>query len=362
MTGALAAKFPFLQTALSGVVKGFRSFGGILSMMKWNFVSAFMTIGRAILSLRNPFMAIRALMATNPLGLAILALTIIIPFVIAHFHDFKQVILVVFNHIKNTVGTALDKVRAKFTIVFEKLKNVGDKFMAAYNQIMAAFGGTTEESGSLVSAVLNTLGAVFGAVFDTIIWIISSFVGIYASIIGTVIDVAGDLISFIANVFTGNWEGAWNNIKDIFTHVFDGIKDVFSGVINFLSEGLDSILEKAGLARSESAAADGGGEAESHWTGATWFTGGKTFVHEQGPELINLPTGTQIVPHSESLKQQYQKGLSEGMAARGDTQSINIAKLADSIVVREESDIDKIAERLVFKLQQHGINNMVGAV
>lgn len=362
VTGALAAKFPFLQTALSGVMNGFRSFGGILSMMKGNFVSAFMTIGRAILSLRNPFMAIRALMATNPLGLALLALTIIIPFVIAHFHDFKQMILVVFNHIKNTVGTALDKVRAKFTIVFEKLKNVGDKFMAAYNQIMAAFGGTTEESGSLVSAALNTLGAVFGAVFDTIIWIITGFVGIYASIIGTVIDVAGDLISFIANVFTGNWEGAWNNIKDIFTHIFDGIKDVFSGVINFLSEGLDSILEKAGLARSESAAADGGCEAESHWTGATWFTGGKTFVHEQGPELINLPTGTQIVPHSESLKQQYQKGLSEGMAARGGTQSINIAKLADSIVVREESDIDKIAERLVFKLQQHGINNMVGAV
>lgn len=362
VTGALAAKFPFLQTVLSGVVKGFRSFSGILSMMKGNFASAFMTIGRAILSLRNPFMAIRALMATNPLGLALLALTIIISFVIAHFHDFKQVILVVFNHIKNTVGTALDKVRAKFTVVFEKLKNVGDKFMTAYNQIMAAFGGTTEESGSIVSAVLNTLGAVFGAVFDTIIWIITSFVGIYASIIGTVIDVAGDLISFIANVFTGNWEGAWNNIKDIFTHIFDGIKDVFSGVINFLSEGLDSILEKAGLARSASAAADGGGEAESHWTGATWFTGGKTFVHEQGPELINLPTGTQIVPHSESMKQQYQKGLSEGMAARGDTQSINIAKLADSIVVREESDIDKIAERLVFKLQQHGINNMVGAV
>ena len=50
------------------------------------------------------------------------------------------------------------------------------------------------------------------------------------------------------------------------------------------------------------------------------------------------------------------------MAARGGTQSINIAKLADSIVVREESDIDKFAERFVFKLQQYGINNMVGAV
>ena len=41
--------------------------------------------------------------------------------------------------------------------------------------------------------------------------------------------------------------------------------------------------------------------------------------------------------------------------------SVSIAKLADSIVVREETDIDKIADSIVFKLKQYSINNMQGA-
>lgn len=362
VTGALTAKFPFLQTVVNGAISGFRSFGGLLSALKGNFVNAFMAIGRAILSLQNPFMAIRLLMATNPIGLALLALTIIIPFVIAHFNDFKQVVLVVFHHIRNTVSGAMDKVQTKFSKVMEKLEAVGAKFSRAYEQIMNAFGVTTEESGALVSAVLNTLGAVFEAVFDLAVIVIVGFLSVFADVIGTVIDVAGDLISFIANVFTGNWEGAWNNIADIFGHVIDGIKNVFTSMIDTLSSGLDYILGKAGDARSASAEAGTGAEIGQHWTGSSWFAGGKTWVHEKGAELINLPTGAQIVPHAESLKQQYQKGYERGRAQQVQGQNINIAKLADSIVVREDADVDRLAEKIAFKIQQQALNNMVGAV
>lgn len=365
VTGALAAKFPFLQTVVTNVMRGFRSFGGLIAKLGGNFINTFTTIGRAVLGLRNPFMVIRALMATNPIGLALLALTVIIPFVISHFSEFKQVVLTVFNHLKETVGTVLDRIKAKFQTVFEKLQAVGDKFMAAYEQIMNAFGVTTDASGSRVSAILNTLGSVFEFVFDMIAISIGGFLSVFTDVIGTVIDVAGDLISFIANVFTGNWEGAWNNIKDIFGHVVDGIKNVFSDMIESMSSGLDYILGKAGDAKAASAEAGVGSEdIGEHWTGASWFSGGKTWVHEQGPELINLPTGTQIVPHSESLKQQFRKGYEEGLSAQqrqGGT-SINIAKLADSIVVREREDIDELARRIVFNIQQYSINNRVGAV
>lgn len=365
VTGALAAKFPFLQTVVTNVMRGFRSFGGLIARLGGHFINAFTTIGRAVLGLRNPFMVIHALMATNPIGLALLALTVIIPFVISHFSEFKQVVLTVFNHLKETVGTVLDRIKAKFQTVFEKLQAVGDKFMDAYEQIMNAFGVTTDASGSRVSAILNTLGSVFEFVFDMIAISIGGFLSVFADVIGTVIDVAGDLISFIANVFTGNWEGAWNNIKDIFGHVVDGIKNVFSDMIESMSSGLDYILGKAGDAKAASAEAGVGSEdIGEHWSGASWFSGGKTWVHEQGPELINLPTGTQIVPHSESLKQQFRKGYEEGLSAQqrqGGT-SINIAKLADSIVVREREDIDELARRIVFNIQQYSINNRVGAV
>ena len=83
-------------------------------------------------------------------------------------------------------------------------------------------------------------------------------------------------------------------------------------------------------------------------------------IHEQGPELIDLPTGTRIVPHSESLKQEYVRGRKEG-SGKG-SMSITIPKLADQIVVREDADIDRIMDKMVFRLKQYGINQMEGAI
>ena len=55
-------------------------------------------------------------------------------------------------------------------------------------------------------------------------------------------------------------------------------------------------------------------------------------------------------------------GRKEGAINNRTNNSININKLADSIVVREEADIDKIISGLVDKLQVHAINTMEGAV
>ena len=361
VTGALAARFPILQTVVTKISGYFSSFGSLLIRLKGNFVNAFTTIGRAILSLRNPLQAIRLLMATNPIGLALLALTIIIPFIITHFNDFKQVAITVFKHIANTVNNAMHKIKAKVQPIMEKLGVVGEKFSELWTTIMQKFGADTEESGSVVSAVLNTLGSVFEMIFDNAVTVVTLFITIFADVISMAVDIASDLISFVQNVFAGNWSAAWSNIADIFGHIFDGIKSVFTDVIDFLSSGLDKILEKAGLASEASANAQGG-EIPQHAVGTQWFAGGKTWIHEKGAEIVDLPTGTRIVPHDESLKQQYQRGYEKGRAQQTQTPSINIAKLADSIVVKEQADIDRFAEQVVFKIQQAAINNMVGAV
>lgn len=352
--------------SISGMVRGVlgfgRSFISFFTSIPSLIMRSFTTIVSAIKNFRTAFSALRLLFATNPIGIALLAISIIIGIVISHWNDFKQVTLVVWNHVKNTVSGAIEKIKAKVAPVITMLGIIAKKFQQTWNVVMKAFGKETEESGSLVSAILNTLGAVFEAVFDMIVWVVVGAVGVIADVLFTITLVASDLISFIQNVFTGNWEGAWNNIKDIFTHVFDGIKNVFSDVINFLSDGLDSILEKAGLASKASAEAQSGEEVGEHAIGTPWFAGGKTWIHEKGAEIVDLPTGTRIVPHDESLKQQYQRGYEKGRAQQQITPSINIAKLADSIVVKEQADIDRFTEQIVFKIQQVAINNMVGAV
>ena len=355
-----------IVNSIGGMVRGVLSFGrsfiSFFTSIPSLIMRSFTTIISAIKNFKTAFSALRLLFATNPIGIALLAISIIIGIVISHWNDFKQVTSVVWNHVKNTVSGAIEKIKAKVAPAITMLGIIAKKFQQTWNVVMKAFGAETEESGSLVSGILNTLGAVFEMVFDTIVWLVVGAVSVIADVLFTITLVASDLISFIQNVFTGNWEGAWNNIKDIFTHIFEGIKNVFSDVINFLSDGLDSILEKAGLASKASAEAQSGEEVGEHAIGTPWFSGGKTWIHEKGAEIVDLPTGTRIVPHDQSLKQQYQRGYEKGRAQQQITPSINIAKLADSIVVKEQADIDKFTEQIVFKIQQAAINNMVGAV
>ena len=54
-------------------------------------------------------------------------------------------------------------------------------------------------------------------------------------------------------------------------------------------------------------------EPGHNFIGTNFWRGGMTWVHEQGPELIDLPSGTRIVPHSRSLQEEYQRGYDTAM-------------------------------------------------
>lgn len=61
-------------------------------------------------------------------------------------------------------------------------------------------------------------------------------------------------------------------------------------------------------------------------------------MNEKGGEIMNLPSGTQIIPHDASRNTPVGGG-------------VTIAKLADSIIVREDADIERIGDAIVRKLR-----------
>ncbi len=81
----------------------------------------------------------------------------------------------------------------------------------------------------------------------------------------------------------------------------------------------------------------GGGSVAANATGTSFFPGGWTTVGEHGPELMQLPAGSKIMTNSESMQ------------AGGNKQyHINI----EHMEVRDESDIEKVAEALARKLEE----------
>lgn len=69
---------------------------------------------------------------------------------------------------------------------------------------------------------------------------------------------------------------------------------------------------------------------------------------------MNLPEGTQIIPHESALNRvtnstpDTEQTVSRDHYVKTD---ITIPKLADTIVVREDADIDRIAAAMVRKIQ-----------
>lgn len=180
-------------------------------------------------------------------------------------------------------------------------------------------------------------------------------------------------INSVVNWFNGTLVPAWNDginaIGNFFNNLWEGIKAGVSGAVSFIKEGINTIISALnGISfHIPDWVPNWGGKDFSLnipllFTGTENWKGGLAKIHDQGGEIIDLPSGTRVMPHDKSVKEAREMGRKEGAVNNRTNNSININKLADSIVVREEADIDKIISGLVNKLQVHAINTMEGAV
>ena len=180
-------------------------------------------------------------------------------------------------------------------------------------------------------------------------------------------------INSVVNWFNGTLVPAWNDginaIGNFFNNLWEGIKAGVSGAVSFIKEGINTIISALnGISfHIPDWVPNWGGKDFSLnipllFTGTENWKGGLAKIHDQGGEIIDLPSGTRVMPHDKSVKEAREMGRKEGATNNRTNNSININKLADSIVVREEADIDKIISGLVEKLQVHAINTMEGAV
>ena len=81
---------------------------------------------------------------------------------------------------------------------------------------------------SAISLVLGTLVAKLGAI------LIDCCSGIMVALKG--------LVDFISGVFTGNWEKAWNGVKNIFVGVWEAIWAILKGILNWIIGGVNALI------------------------------------------------------------------------------------------------------------------------
>lgn len=164
--------------------------------------------------------------------------------------------------------------------------------------------------------------------------------------------------TFMNGVFTGNWEKAWKGLRDIVSNSFGMlealVKTPMNAVISIVN-GAISRINSIHFTVPEWVPGIGGKgwkglnvpQIPTLSKGTDNWQGGIVQISEKGGEIVDLPKGTRVYPHDESVRM-----------ARSENKGtvITIAKLADSIIVREEADIDRIAERIVQKIKETNDN------
>lgn len=208
-------------------------------------------------------------------------------------------------------ATAVEKAGQAFNWVQEN----GDTIISVLKTIGAAWGiaKVIQFTGSVVSAgttIFNfgkTVMALVSA--NPIVLLIGGAIAAVTLLIANwdkVKSAASQLWAKIKETFGGIKDsivGAFNSAKDAVGSFFSWIGDKLS----WLDNKVESIpilgsVYKGGKALVGGAADFIGGLIGGNALGTSYWKGGLTRVNERGGEILNLPSGTQIIPHDVSRR------------------------------------------------------------
>ena len=201
-------------------------------------------------------------------------------------------------------ATAVDKAGQAFNWVQEN----GDTIISVLKTIAAAWG--IVKVLQFTSGVINATTTIFKfgktvmalVATNPIVLLIGAAIAAGALLIANWDKVkkwAGDLWNKVKETFTG--------IKDSIVGAFEGAKDKISGFFSWLDDKIESIpilgsVYKGGKALVGGAADFIGSLIGGNALGTSYWKGGLTRVGERGGEILNLPSGTQIIPHDISAR------------------------------------------------------------
>lgn len=346
---------PYLKRAVTWVQGLMEKINGLSdaqidNIIKWAGMAA--AAGPAIMIFGKVVSTIgRGVQIFNKLGIAIKAaggvmglLTSPVMIVIGVIAALAAIVLIVRSH--------MDVFKASLSglgPIFESIKGHVQSIITKFREIWTVVG-------PIVTSVANLFGSVLTAAIGAAVTLVGAQIDNMLMVFDNILLALQGVIDFLTGVFTGNWELAWNGIGEIVTGVCDGILGFFKGMINGLINAINGFLGGLNGLTIPSWVPVVGGKTFSMpqiptlGVGTEYWPGGLAQIHERGGEIIDLPRGSRVYPHDESMAMARREGMASA------SQTITIAKLADQIIVREQADIERIGDAIVRKLKKANDN------
>ena len=253
---------------------------------------------------------------------------------------------------KNGAGKVFDLLALGADKAGTGIVKLGGGFATALGKL----GGFVGTAFKFVAANPIVLGIAAAIAAGVLIWQNWDTIKQYAGQLWEKVkDVFGKIGSWISEKFNAVKDaasGLWTSIKETFGGIkdsivgaFEGAKEKVSGFFSWLDQEIESKpiigqLYKGGKWLIGGAVDLLAGNA----LGTSYWRGGLTRVNERGGEIMNLPSGTQIIPHDISARM-----------AGGPRVTVNVTVAGN--VIGNEQYADELGERIADKLLR-AIENM----
>lgn len=314
-----------LYVLLGPTAAGIGAIVGGLALLVVGFKDAF-TNGW---NLKNLFMSIAGLLAT---GIGIGALTgSFIPALIGGIASLLLAITVATGHgeellsgVRQSLNGFLEFFKGIFTgdmelamsgieDIFGGLKTAANAVLSGIEDLfLSFFDWLDEKTGGRLHGILMFMKGLFSGVFEEV-----------RNAVGNTFDaiqqIFGGFLTFLSGVFTGDWDKAWEGVKDIFKGIWNGIVGILESAVNLIIRGINWLISKLNTI---------------HFDVPDWVPaiGGKTFGINIRPvgevQIPRLAAGAVIPPNREF------------MAVLGDQKSGTNIEAPESLIrkiVREEA-------------------------
>ena len=300
-----------------------------------------------------------------------------------HMPQIKEVISNVFQGIQSVYNSALKPV---LSFMIATIGQVVQWVVTNWPLIQNTIVIVMKYIYNIIQSYLNSIKVFWNEHGEAIMAIVSNAFDAIKTIISTVIKAIEGIIKTVMLAINGDWSGAWSTLCSTVGTIFSGAVDVIWDILKIIGNIFKEIAVTAitwgkdmvmGIVDGIKGAIGYVGDAVVGVADKI-----KSFLHfsvpDQGP-LVNyqqwmpdflqgMGQGIKVSTHfvtdpikdlSLGIKTNTKSGLTiGGQSSSGPSKNngggnvFTIAKLADQIIVREESDIDKIATALANKLVQ----------
>lgn len=217
------------MTAFSGTLNQIGASGGLLLKLKATIAG----IGGGVKGLFS-------IITANPIGAIVAAIGLVIAALIHLWNineGFRNWVTEFYNGCIKPIFERIGKIISD--LWNNHLKPLWEKLKPGITSIWETIKTVWDAIANLIGGIIVFLSPIISAILE----LVAGSIETWAEIVGAIADILGGIIDFIAGVFTGDWERAWNGLKDIFAGVWDGIKAITRQGVNIIVDIVNGVIK-----------------------------------------------------------------------------------------------------------------------